>query len=82
MRSVEAREAKSNLPDLLEEVERGGSVLITRQGMVIAKIIPAVADRDVRDVNQAIAALRSFSRQRARTLQGLDLREMIEEGRR
>jgi prevent-host-death family protein len=40
MREIQASEAKTHLPQLLDEVERGESVIITRHGRPIARLIP------------------------------------------
>lgn len=44
MRSVQAAEAKANLADILDAVERGESVLINRGGKTVARIIPEHRD--------------------------------------
>ena len=44
MREVQASEAKAHLPSLLDAVERGETVIITRHGKPIARIVPE-ADR-------------------------------------
>ena len=79
MRTVGAYEAKTYLPSLLDEVEAGEIITITRHGVPVAKLIPA---REVsrQRVREAVAALKQFSR--GRELQGLTIRELIEEGRR
>jgi prevent-host-death family protein len=41
MRSVSIQEARQNLSKLLDAVERGESVLITRRGKPIARLVPA-----------------------------------------
>ena len=40
MRSIQASEAKAKFLALLDDVERGESLVITRRGKVIARIIP------------------------------------------
>jgi prevent-host-death family protein len=47
MREIQASEAKTHLPQLLDEIERGESIIITRHGRPIARLIPeAVMRRD------------------------------------
>lgn len=41
MISVGTYEAKTHLPKLIERVERGETVLVTRHGKPVAKIVPA-----------------------------------------
>jgi prevent-host-death family protein len=78
MTTVGAYEAKTHLPRLLEEVERGGTVTITKHGRVVAKLVP-VHDRPVDPVEiiDEMRAARSGIR-RGRT----SVRRMIEDGRR
>ena len=47
MREVQASEAKAHLPQLLTEVERGESIIITRHGRAIARIVPEASERNV-----------------------------------
>jgi prevent-host-death family protein len=75
--SIGAYDAKTHLPRLLDQVERGESVTITKHGREVARLVP-VRSRSTPD--SVIAALRS-----ARigvTLDGESVRDMIEDGRR
>jgi prevent-host-death family protein len=56
MREVQASEAKTHLPRLLDEVERGETIVTTRHGRPIARIVPEV-DRRRADVEQAVQNL-------------------------
>ena len=80
MKSVGSYEAKTHLPRLLDEVERGETITITKHGKPVAVLSPVTSEpeRGVRDV---IAEFRAFSRKQARSLAGLSVRDMIEEGR-
>jgi len=40
MREIQASEAKTHLPQLLDEIERGETIIITRHGRAIARLIP------------------------------------------
>ena len=40
MRHVQASAAKTHLPELLDEVERGSTIVITRHGKPIARLVP------------------------------------------
>ena len=40
MREIQASEAKTHLPQLLNDVERGETIVITRHGRAIARIVP------------------------------------------
>ena len=40
MREIQASEAETHLPQLLDEIERGETIIITRHGRAIARLIP------------------------------------------
>lgn len=81
MKSVGAYEAKTHLPRLLDEVERGETVTITKHGKPVAVLSP-VEREPHREARAIIAEFRAYSRQQARSLAGLSVRDLIEEGRR
>jgi prevent-host-death family protein len=56
MREVQASEAKTHLPRLLDDVERGETIVITRHGRPIARLVP---DEDCRQARarEAIAEI-------------------------
>ena len=62
VREVQASEAKTHLPQLLDDVEHGETVVITRHGRAIARLVPE-AQRRQAEIDQAIDAI---SRLRAR----------------
>jgi prevent-host-death family protein len=76
MADIGAFEAKTHLSRLLDQVERGETITITRH---VARLIPVTgSSRDER--RRAISELKQL---RARqTLGGLTARELIDEGRR
>ena len=61
MREIQASEAKTHLPQLLDEIERGESIIITRHGRPIARLIPeASIRRDARtETVERLKALRA-----------------------
>jgi prevent-host-death family protein len=78
METVGAYEAKTRLAALLERVESGESVTITRHGVPIAQLVPF--GRACRaDVNSTIDEIERF--RKGRRLTGVSIREMMEEGR-
>jgi prevent-host-death family protein len=79
MKQVGVYDAKTNLAKLLDEVERGETVTITRHGRPVAKLVP-VTGANKRTVEETIQAIREF--RRGRSLGGLNIKELIEEGRR
>lgn len=65
MREIQASEAKAHLPQLLDDVERGETLIITRHGRAIARIVPEV-DRRQEEVDKAIASIRALRQRNAR----------------
>lgn len=77
--SVGSYEAKTHLPRLLERVAKGERITITRHGVPIAVLVPA-PPAEKPDVRAAVDEMKRF--RKGRSLGGLTIREMIEEGRR
>ena len=59
MREIQASDAKARLSQLLDEVERGETIVITRHGRAIARITPE-ADRRRREIDNALADIREL----------------------
>jgi prevent-host-death family protein len=59
MREVKSSEAKAHLPSILDAVERGETVIITRHGKPIARIVPE-ADRRRAELDRVIAEIEEF----------------------
>jgi prevent-host-death family protein len=78
MQEVGVYDAKAHFSKLLDEVERGETVTITRHGKPVAILMPV--ERPPGDVRRAIEELREF--QKRHTLGGLKIKDLIEEGRR
>lgn len=78
MSQIGAFEAKTHLPRLLERVRRGERFVITKHGNPVAELIP-FRKRDPEKIRAAIEQLKAF--QKAHSLGGLTIRELIEEGR-
>ncbi len=78
MKKVGAYEAKTHLAQLLDRVAKGEKITITRHGVPVAVLQPADSSRK-RPVRETIAGLKEF--RRGNRLEGLSLREMIEQGR-
>ena len=62
MREIAASDAETHLPQLLEAVERGESLVITRHGHPIARLIP-VHDRRGEEIAAAISLIKGFQHQ-------------------
>ncbi len=73
-------EAKNRLTALLDEVEAGHEILITRRGKPVARLVPARAGFDRARARQAADNLVRASK--GLTLDGLTIKELISEGRR
>jgi prevent-host-death family protein len=81
IREVGAFEAKTRLGALLDSVERGEEIMITRRGRAVARLVPAGAgvDRD-----KARRAVENIIRASKGVTLGPDLtlKDLISEGRR
>ncbi|HEX9861121.1 MAG TPA: type II toxin-antitoxin system prevent-host-death family antitoxin [Nitrospirota bacterium] len=78
MKTVGAYEAKTHLPQLLDEVARGERISITRHGVPVATLLPADAAKH-KPIREVIDQIKQF--RRGHSLGGLSIRDMIEEGR-
>ena len=84
MREIQASEAKAHLPRLLDEVERGETIVITRHGRAIARIVPEVARRraEIAQAVEDLRALRASIAARGASLSWDELKAYRDEGRR
>ena len=81
MRKFGTLEAKNRLSALLDLVEQGEEILITRNGKPIARLSPATPDTDrLARARKAAASIAKLSK--GVTLGGHTIRELIDEGRR
>lgn len=79
VREVQASDAKARLAQLLDDVERGVTIVITRHGRAIARLIPE-ADRRQAEIDQAIEGLMAMRCTMPR-VSADEIRAMIDEGR-
>lgn len=79
MAEVGAFEAKNTLGGLLDRVEKGEEIVITRRGRPVARLAPL---RQGSNRTESIAAAERLLKSRDATLGGVTLRELIDEGRR
>lgn len=79
---VGAYDAKTHLPQLLDRVEGGETITITRHGKPVAKLVPAGYSKPKPDVRQAVKEMLELRNTKGPRLDGLTIREMIEDGRR
>jgi prevent-host-death family protein len=80
--SVGSYEAKTHLPQLLDRVEHGETIVITRHGRPVARLVPATAEKARPDVRQAVEEMLAYRDRQGPTLDGLSVRDLINEGRR
>mgnify|MGYP001130690304 CR=1 FL=1 len=80
MREIQASQAKVHLAELLDDVERGETLIITRHGHRIARLVPEV-DRRQEEIDKALAGIRELRQRTARITVG-ELLSARDEGRR
>lgn len=73
MREVQASSAKTHLPQLLDDVERGETIVITRHGRPIARIVSG-ADCRREHTAAAVRAIEAFRQTGPR----LSIKEILE----
>jgi prevent-host-death family protein len=75
---IGAYEAKTRFSQLLERVEKGERITITKHGRAVAQLVPAepVARRPVAELIAEIREMRKGVR-----LDGLKIRDMVRDGR-
>lgn len=79
MIEVGAYEAKTNLSALLDRVEHGEEIVITRHGQPVARLVPA-RQVDKAAIDRAIAELKEI--RKGERLDGLSWKELRDAGRR
>ena len=71
-------EAKTHLADLLKRVAAGESITITKHGKAVAMLVPVTSTKH--NPQQAAAKIREL--RKGNRLEGISVRELIDEGRR
>ena len=79
MDKVSVYDGKARFSELVERAESGRSTVITKRGRVVAKIVPAQAPRWDR---AAVLDEAEAFRKRAKIRGRIDIRKLIEQGRR
>jgi prevent-host-death family protein len=62
LREVQASEAKTHLPQLLDDVERGATIVITRHGRRIARLVPE-AQRRQQEIDEALDNIKKLGKE-------------------
>jgi len=65
MREIQASEAKVHLAQLLDEVEKGETLIITRHGRRIARIVPELDQRQ-EQIDKALNDIRAHGKRTGR----------------
>jgi prevent-host-death family protein len=84
MKHVGMFQAKTNLSSLVEEVEKGGEVMITRHGKPVAKLVRAedqVTPDELARRRKAMEELREMARKRGLRISHEEIKSWIEDGR-
>jgi prevent-host-death family protein len=72
MREIQASDAKARLAQLLDDVERGETLVITRHGRPIARIVPET-NRRQEEVDKALSSIRDLCKRTRK----LSLKEIL-----
>ena len=80
MREIGAFEAKNKFGQLLDQVENGEEIVITRHGREVARLVPSKGAFNREAARAAANGIREMSK--GVTLGGLKIRDLIDEGRR
>ena len=80
MAEVGAYEARTHFSRLLERVRKGERITITKRGTPVAMLVPVEQTKRQRSVSEAIEEILEFRKHHK--LDGLTIRQLIEEGRR
>jgi prevent-host-death family protein len=73
MRQIQSSDVKARLPEYLDAVERGETIVVTRHGKPVAHLIPAPAAQDER-VRQAVDEIFAFRKKRKK---GMSVKEIL-----
>jgi prevent-host-death family protein len=79
MKEIGAFEAKNTLSALLDLVEQGEEVVITRHGKAVARLVPPKTAISREQARAAAKNIREMSK--GATLGGLTIKDLINEGR-
>jgi prevent-host-death family protein len=83
MRSVGAFEAKTHLSRLLDDVEKGETIVITRHGSPVARLVPTDGAHRRDEARRLAEEWRAYRTAQRITLgPDLTIRDLVHEGRR
>lgn len=75
-------QARNSLSALIEEVEKGEEITITRHGKAVARLVPATKPRDIEAAREAARQIRELRKLVKPDPDGLTIRDYVEMGRR
>ncbi len=78
MLEIGVYEARTKFSELLDRVAKGEKLIITRRGVPVAVIAPVSLHKS-RKVDEVIEEIKKFRKKRR--LKGLDIKQLIQEGR-
>jgi len=78
--TIGAYDARAHFAELLERVQRGDEITITRHGAPVARLVPIHKTATAAERQSAIAAMRRLAARNH--LDGLRIKDLIAEGRR
>ncbi len=78
MASVGAFEAKTHLSQLLDRVEQGEEIVITRHGTEVAKLVPVATRHSAEEIEQLVERIRRA--RQGKSLGGLTIKELTHGG--
>lgn len=80
MATIGAFAAKTHLSELLDRVEAGEEIVITRRGAPVAKLVPLAPARERKEIRALIDEIKRD--RKGRDLGGVSVKELVREGRR
>jgi len=83
MQTIQASEAKTHFLRILDDVERGNTVTVTRRGKTVARIVPVSAGDEERreQIGRAMASILEI-RKRTKSVSIQEILAARDEGRR
>jgi prevent-host-death family protein len=66
MDQIPASDAKARFSELLDQVEKGATVVITRHGRPVARLVPD-QERRQKEIDEALASIRDVSKRAKKT---------------
>ena len=77
---MQSFDARTPLGDLLDRCQLGMTIVITRRGQPVARLVPFSRPRNPAEVASAVRKLRGFGKD-LNLPKGLRIKDLIEEGR-